>query len=57
MKLDYQNTLLKELDSIEKENELLEGELKNMWVGWQDNVEKVKSSLVTLDSSLGVDGK
>lgn len=57
MKLDYQNTLLKELDSIEKENELLEGELKNMWVEWQDNVEKVKGSLVTLDSSLGVDGK
>ena len=57
MKLDYQNTLLKELDSIEKENELLEGELRSMWVGWQDNVEKVKGSLVTLDSSLGVDGK
>ncbi len=55
LKLEYQQSLAKELGDIEKENEQLEEELKTKWGDWQKNVEGVKSALDTLDK-LGEEG-
>jgi len=50
LKLEYQQSLLQELENIEKENDMLEEELKSKWEGWQSNVEGVKDALDTLDT-------
>ena len=50
LKLEYQQSLLQELENIEKENDMLEEELKSKWEGWQNNVEGVKDALDTLDT-------
>ena len=50
LKLEYQQSLLQELENIEKENDMLEEELKSKWKGWQSNVEGVKDALDTLDT-------
>ena len=50
LKLEYQQSLLQELENIEKENDMLEEELKSKCEGWQNNVEGVKDALDTLDT-------
>ena len=49
LKMEYQQSLAKELEEIEEENEKLEGELKNKWGEWKKSVEGVKSALETMD--------
>lgn len=49
LKLEYDESLKKELNDIEKENERLEEELKSKWEEWQRNVEGVKGALETMD--------
>merc|ERR1712194_302224 len=53
LKLEYQQSLSKELEEIENENEALEKELKNKWVEWTSCVEGVISAL----EKLGETGK
>lgn len=49
MKLEYQASLTKELEEVERENEELEAELKNKWGEWQSGVEGIKSALGALN--------
>mmetsp|Transcript_34493 Transcript_34493/g.73456 ORF Transcript_34493/g.73456 Transcript_34493/m.73456 type:complete len:247 (-) Transcript_34493:149-889(-) len=48
LKLEYRQSLVKELEEIEAENEKLEGELKDNWGEWEKRVGEVKITLETL---------
>lgn len=49
LKVEYQQSLMKDLGDVEKENGTLEQELKDKWEEWQRNVEGVKGAVDTLD--------
>lgn len=55
LKVEYQQSLAKELEEIEKENKSLEEELEKKWREWQENIRGVKAALDTMDA-LGGDG-
>mmetsp|Transcript_1270 Transcript_1270/g.2699 ORF Transcript_1270/g.2699 Transcript_1270/m.2699 type:complete len:251 (+) Transcript_1270:128-880(+) len=56
LKVEYQQSLTKELEEIEKENEKLEEGLKKKWGEWQTKIKEVKSALDMLDK-LGGDSE
>lgn len=51
LKMEYQTSLVRELEEMETENTRLEEELKNRWEGWKENVEGVEGALEMLDAS------
>jgi len=56
LKMEYQTSLVRELEEIEAENTRLEEELKHRWEGWKENVEGVKGALEMLDALSRKDG-
>ncbi len=55
MKLEYQQSLARELKEVEAENEELENELQSAWTMWEKNVEGVKSAINVMDTLGGGD--
>lgn len=50
LKLEYQQSLARELQEVEADNMNLEKELQSGWKMWEKNVEEVKSALNVMDT-------
>lgn len=53
LKLEYQQSLERELKEVGAENEKLENELQSGWTMWEKNLEGVKSALNVMDTLVG----
>ena len=53
LKLEYQQSLERELKEVDAENEKLENELQSGWTMWEKNLEGVKSALNVMDTLVG----
>lgn len=50
LKLEYQQSLARELKEVEEENEKLESELQSGWTMWGENAEGVRSALNVMET-------